>query len=229
MAEDRVRVWTCILYPDDLEKNNIDLITAINNLHIPCLLSPLHDPDNVANKKLIIGVFDPDNVRKPHHHLMLSFDGKKSSGIVKSYLYEQFPKGIGCSIPLQVSSPKGLARYFIHLDNPEKQQFKGKWAELQCFGGFKVDDFLEPSSSEKYRYIKEMMQFCNDNEIYEISDLMNICNSEYPDTWGYILCMTSTNVMKTFLDSKRYKHEQYCKKQREIAEHEKDKIHSKKI
>lgn len=229
MADERVRVWTCIIYPEDCEKNNININNAINNLHIPCLLSPLHNPDKVAKNKLVLGEFDPNNVRKAHYHLMLQFDGKKSSGIVKSYLYEQFPKGVGCSIPFAVSSPKGLARYFIHLDNPEKEQFKGKWADLKCFGGFKVDDYLEPSSSERYRYIKEMQAYCNEHDIYELSDLMNICNSEYPDTWGYTLCMTSTTVMKAFLDSKRYKYEQYCKKQREIAEHEKDKRNSKKI
>ena len=64
MSDSRVRVWTCILYPDDLKKNNIDINTAISNLHIPCLLSPLHNPD--TKEKLKLGEFDPNNVRKKH-------------------------------------------------------------------------------------------------------------------------------------------------------------------
>ena len=220
MSENRVRVWTCILYPDDLKKKKINIDDAINNLHIPCLLSPLHNPD--TTDKLKLGEFDPNNVRKKHYHLMMSFEGKKSQAIVKSYLYEQFPCGVGCSIPFEVSSPKGLARYFIHLDNPEKQQFEGKWESVKCFGGFKIDDYLEPSSSEKYRYMREMRKFCFDNDIYELSDLMQICDESFPDTWGYVLSMYCTVPMKAFLDSRRYKLEQKMKRERDINEFRKN-------
>ena len=213
MADERVRLWTTILYPKDLKKRfdidprnegyEFDLIKLISSLNIPAVLSPLHcpDPENI----------NPEEQRKKHYHLMLSFEGKKSEAQVSTYLGSIFPDHCGWVRPIQVASAKALVRYFIHLDQPEKQQFKGKWETITTFGGFKLDDYLEPSSSEKYKYVLEMQHYCIEHKIYEISDLMEVCSQIAPDTWGYVLNMCCTLTMKHFLDSRRYKHEKEIK------------------
>lgn len=208
MADDRVRLWTCILYPDDLRRKKYDINSCLSSLNIPLCLSPLHNPDEkTASKVVNDNEFDPNKQRKKHYHLLLAFEGKKSFTQVCKIMNSIFNDHVGWSIPMEVFSAKGLVRYFIHLDNPEKQQFPAKWQAITCYSGFKIDDYFEPSSSEKYFYIREMKRYCRDHNIYEISDLMDIADDLHPDTWGYILSMCSTLPLKVYLDSRRYIHE----------------------
>lgn len=199
MADNRVRLWTTILYPQDIKRKYPDYVLneLISSLNVPAVMSPLHapDPDNIA----------PEEQRKKHFHLMLAFEGKKSLHQVEMLMESILPDHVGWVRPMEVASAKGLVRYFLHLDQPEKQQFSGKWQAMTTFGGFKLDDYLEPSSSEKYLYIRQMKEYCRKHHIYEISDLMDIADELYPDTWGYVLSMCCTIPIKVYIDSRRHK------------------------
>ena len=63
--DDRSRVWTFVCYPESVREGWRD---ALDDLHIAWAESPLHDKDTNAD----------GSAKKPHWHVLLVFDGKKS-------------------------------------------------------------------------------------------------------------------------------------------------------
>ena len=101
----RARNYACVVYPDSAPTNWQDILSG----HcVPAFISPLHDKDfNVTGEP-----------KKPHYHVVLMFDGKKSVNQVTE-IFQSFG-GVGCEV---VKSIRGYSRYLCHLDNPEKAQY----------------------------------------------------------------------------------------------------------
>lgn len=182
--ETRTRNWTIVVYPDSAPENWRDILDAI---HIEWVESPLHDKD-----------IDPTGEpKKAHYHVLLMFGGIKS--------YEQvleITQMLNCTIPKRVHNAKSLVRYMAHLDNPDKAQYD--MSNIVSHGGVDVADLLKPSSAERYTYIKEMKQWCNEHSIVEFCDLFNYAADERFDDWFPLLCDSCCFVMNQFLKSKRH-------------------------
>src|SRR5690625_5484226 len=69
-----------------------------------------------------------DTHKKAHYHVLFMFDGVKSYNQVKS-----IADSVNAPIPQIVGSAKGLTRYMLHLDNPDKAQYDS--SDLQAFNG----------------------------------------------------------------------------------------------
>lgn len=148
MADNRTNLWTFCIYPGDSAPENF--FQVIQNWHIPCLLSPTHDPE--------------DEDTKDHIHVMMYFGQgqKKSYEQVMEYVHQ-----VNGSPAKRVDSRNGLTRYFIHYDDPEKQQgyqindMFVHWSEkdLICVSGFEIGDafgsFLK--DEEFYKYIEDLI------------------------------------------------------------------------
>ena len=101
----RGRNWTIIVYPDSAPDDWRD---QLDQLHIQWIESPLHDKDT-----------NPDGtVKKAHWHVLLLFDGNKSYQQVKDITAK-----LNTVNPQRVESARGMVRYMVHLDNPEKYQY----------------------------------------------------------------------------------------------------------
>lgn len=183
-SKNRTRNWTIVVYPDSAPENWRDIL---DDNHIEWVESPLHDKD-----------VNPDGTpKKPHWHILLLFGGVKS--------YEQvveFVKPLNCPIPIPCHNAKSLVRYMAHLDNPDKHQYD--MSKIIAHGGIDVADLLKPSSSERYTYIHEMMDYCNQEGIDEFEDLMNYAAKEHMDDWFPLLCDSCAFVISLFLKSKRH-------------------------
>ena len=165
---------------------------------IPAFISPLHDRD--------INPGDTGEVKKAHWHVMIMFEGVKTPEQAK----EVFSKinGVGCEV---VKSLRGYARYLCHLDNPEKAQYQE--SDVRCLGGA---DYVGTIglAIDKYKALKEMMDFCRDYEVYAYSDLLDYACQERFD-WFRVLCDNGTVVIKEYLKSRSW---QYLQKNRAIKE-----------
>lgn len=184
--DDRARNWTFLVYPDSAPSEWRDIL---DGLHLEWAESPLHDKD----------VNGDGSPKKPHWHVGVFFDGKKS--------YEQvleLSKAVNGTVPQRTHNVKSLIRYFAHLDNPSKAQYSV--AEVIAHGGFDLHSALAPSSAERYEIIREMMKFCCENDIFEFSDLSQYAMDNYFDTWFPVLTDHNTFVMQTFLTSRRHKY-----------------------
>jgi len=182
--DDRTRNWTFILYPESAPPNWRDVL---DDKHISWIESPLHDKDD-----------NPDGEqKKPHKHILLLFEGKKSYEQIKEITDE-----LCATIPQKAASAMGLVRYMAHLDNPEKHQYS--ISEIIGHGGADVAEYLKPTKTVRYSLIREMMNFVEDNDITEFIDLAEHARNERFDDWFPLLCDNSAYIMELYIKSKRH-------------------------
>lgn len=183
----RSRSWTCEVYPIEgnppAPSNWRDLI---NEERIQWVESPLHDKD-----------VNPDNTpKRPHIHILLIFDSVKNFGQV-----EELTKKLNGPIPQICHSTKGLVRYFVHMDNPEKYQYNK--VDIIAHNGAEIKKYLA-GEDQRYDTIREMMEYVNKHNIIEYSDLLNYAAANEIE-WFRSLCDNSSYVMSLYVKSYRHK------------------------
>lgn len=185
----RCRNFATIVYP---ESAPADWIQILSQQFIPTFISPLHDKDiNPTGEK-----------KKPHYHVILMYEGKKSIEQVSSVF--ELINGIGVE---KVNSIRGYARYLCHLDNPEKAQYNIDDVKSICGADYSGVIGL---AIDKYKAIREMIEFCNDNCVSSYSKLLEYCSENRFD-WFRVLCDNGTVVMKEYLKSKSWTESKYLK------------------
>lgn len=177
----RNRNFSSIVYPESAPEN----WQAILVEHfVPCFISPLHDSD-----------LDPTGEpKKPHHHVMIMFDGVKTNEQAKE-IFDSIG-AVGCEV---VKSLRGYARYLCHLDNPDKAQYQIE--DVLSFCGADYTGVIG-LAIDKYKAIGEMIDFCDDHGILSYAELMSYCRTNRFD-WFRVLCDNGTYVLKEYLKSKR--------------------------
>lgn len=182
-AGTRTRNYATVVYPESAPKNWMEIVS---DLKVETIISPLHDSD----------INPTGEPKKPHYHVMIMWESVKTKEQVME-IFKSFG-GVGCE---SVNSVRGMARYFCHLDNPEKFQYPEE--NVITYGG--ADYFkLIGLAVDKYKAIREMIEFCIENSIVEYSDLMEYCmlNNE---GWFRVLCDNGSVAMQNYLRSKRHK------------------------
>lgn len=157
----------------------------LSEMCIPCFISPCHDKD-----------INPDGkFKKPHFHVMLMFDGVKTSEQVQS-IFSQIG-GVGLEI---VQSIRGYARYLCHLDNPEKNQYSTD--DVVSFGG--ADYFSVISLvTDKYAAISDMLDYIDSENINSYFLLLDYSRKNRQD-WFRVLCDSGSYVIKEAIKSRSY-------------------------
>jgi hypothetical protein len=188
----KTRNWAFVLYPESAPENWLDMLT---DEHMPILVSPLHDKDRAKD----------GNIKKAHYHIVIMSDGpisqKRANEIIEPYYGTQSAE--------YVKSLKGYARYLAHLDDPEKFQYDP--SEIIALGGADLNELLKPSRSDKYQYIGEMIDYCDDNNVFEFSDLLKYARKERQNDWFPVL-VDSAYLMSRYLTSLRFAEESRLRK-----------------
>lgn len=182
----RSRNFATIVYPESAPDNWANIL---QDLKVPSLVSPIHDLDT-----------NPDGeVKKAHYHVLLKFGGKKSKEQVNE-LVGMFG-GVGCET---VQNFRSYARYLCHLDNPEKTEYN--ISDVLSFNGI---DYINEigTPADKYKGIREMMEFCIENRVYSYATLLEYAMDQRED-WFRILCDNGTYVIKEYLKSRSWEKEQ---------------------
>jgi len=178
----RTRNYACVVYPDSAPSDWLDIISEAK---LPVFVSPLHDKDTNPTGE----------PKKPHYHVVVAYENKKTVDQARSF-FESFG-GVGCET---VQSLRGYARYLCHLDNPEKVQYSSE--DVRCFGGVDYASTIG-LPTDKYKAIREMIEFCNDNEVESYAKLLEWASDNRFD-WFRVLCDNGTVVMKEYLKSKTW-------------------------
>lgn len=178
----RARNFATIVYP---ESAPADWMDTLRDQHIPAFVSPLHDRDLLKD----------GTKKKDHFHVMLMFDGKKSTEQVRE-MFELFG-GVGVEV---VGSMRGYARYLCHLDDPQKAAYNIDFV-TQIAGANYAD--VIGLAIDKRTAIAEMQEYCVANDVNEFSALMDYAAENRPD-WHNVLCTSGTVVMSAYLASRRY-------------------------
>lgn len=191
MADDRSRNFATVIYPESCPDNFIDIIS---DWHLPAFLSPLHDSDINANGEK----------KKEHYHLLVMFRGKKTRESVKE-LFEQI-NGVGCE---KVLSIDGYARYLIHIDNPEKAQYKA--SEVREFGGACYAETIARSADEN-RKIFELTDLIIEKDIDNVLDAYVMCRNLDREDLNEQLTRKSTLWFSSLCKASAYKRKQMQEK-----------------
>jgi hypothetical protein len=151
-ADGRSRVWACIVYPESAPENWRDVL---DDAHIPYAISPLHDRDENADK----------TPKKPHWHVLFICEGKKSQEQM-----DELSKLVNGTICQRVQSAKGMARYLIHQDNPEKAQYSKN--DIECHGGLDIGPYLINNAATQRELSKQIVTYILENGTEDIIDLI---------------------------------------------------------
>ena len=178
-SDTRKRNFATVVYPESAPEGWRDILAGY---FVPAFVSPLHDRD-------INATGEP---KKPHYHVMVMFEGKKSEEQVKA-LFESIG-GVGLEV---VESLRGYARYLCHLDNPEKAHYNP--SDVVSIGGAAYS-YSIGLVADKYKAVREMIAFCKANQIVSYAELLEYAAVEQ-DTWFRVLCDNGTVVMKEYLKS----------------------------
>ena len=205
----RSRNWVFIVYPDSAPE---DWRTIIDDYHVEWVESPLHDRD----------VNPTGEQKKPHYHVLVMFSGLKSYDQVK-----EISDSVNAPRPFICQNLRSMVRYFAHLDNPEKAQYS--YTDILVHGGADLSDLVKPTSTERYKYIAEMMDFVDENEISEFYVLLQFARLEHMDDWFPLLCDSCSYVVKAYVDSKRYHKEDDLKHELNQKIYDYDKLKEKFI
>lgn len=184
-TDTRTRNFATIVYPDSAPEAWQEILSQ---QFIPAFISPLHDKDTNPTGE----------PKKPHYHVILMFEGKKSVEQVNEIF--NLIGGVGCE---KVNSIRGYARYLCHLDNPEKAQYEQ--SAVRSMGGA---DYVGTIGLvlDKYKAIGEIIDYCKENNIVSFADLLEYCRDERFD-WFRVLCDNGTYVVEKYLKSKSWTNE----------------------
>lgn len=178
------RNWATVGYPESLP---IDWLDKINDLHVQCAISPLHDKD-------VDGLGEP---KKPHYHVIFCFDGPTTYKHVK-----EICDTIGFTNPQVCMSLRGTYRYHLHLDDPDKYQYDDR--DRKLLNGFDTTNVEALTTTEVNKIIKTLVEFIEDNDIIEYRDLIFNLKEE---TNLYDVAIRHTVFLNSYITSKRHKFE----------------------
>jgi len=168
--------------PDDWQERLIEM-------HIPCLISPLHDKDE-----------DPDGARKkPHWHVLLMFETVKDFETQVKPIFDEIG-GVGRE---QVNSARGYARYLCHLDNSDKAQYNIE--DVKAYGGA---DYLAITHlpTDDILALRGVFDFIRVNQIQSLAELIDICSDYYPD-WFSMISMSRGYIVDKYIKSVTWEQE----------------------
>ncbi len=151
-------------------------------------MSPYHDKD--AN---------PDGEpKKPHYHLLITFEGMKTDKQVRELISEV--NGVGLEV---INSIRGYARYLCHLDNPEKFQYNPD--DVVEFGGAEYINLIL-LETDKVRICAEMVTFIDENDIQSYAEFANYCIM-YHYSWFRALTINCSMPIMMYIKSKQWEKE----------------------
>ena len=184
-AKPRTRNYSTVIYPESAPENWQQILA---DSHVMAIASPLHDKD----------VNPSGELKKPHRHITVMYDAPKTMEQARA-LFSTIG-GVGCEA---VQSIRGQARYDCHLDNPEKAQYDIK--DVIEFNGADYQALIS-LPSDRYGAIREMVAFIELNNIYSFSELFRWC-AENNERWFRALCDNSAYIIKEYVSSRLYTHE----------------------
>lgn len=178
----RARNFATIVYPESAPEHWQETLAEC---FVPAFISPLHDQDiNPGGEQ-----------KKPHYHVVVMFEGKKSDAQVKE-IFDAIG-GVGLE---RVNSIRGYARYLCHMDNPEKAQYAPEQVRSLCGADYTGTIGLV---TDKYKAIKEIIAYCKEKDVFSYADLLEYCAEERMD-WFRVLCDNGTVVIKEYLKSRSW-------------------------
>lgn len=132
-------------------------------------ISPCHDAD-----------VDPETgeLKKAHHHVLLTFSGKKSLNVMRSLAAEIGSDIVANGYIEPVHDKSAYFTYLYHGDSPDKASYNRE--DIVCFGGYNP-----PVDVQQGYLFKRILALIADKEITTFDRLL-LCTCDDEEIFGYI-------------------------------------------
>ena len=177
----KARYWTVVVYP---ESSPADWVEKVKQTHLAYMISPIHDRDVTA-----VG-----DTKKAHYHLVLMWENPTTFSNVREVL-----KPITEVCPQAVNNLGRLARYLVHMDDPDKAQYDV--ADIQA-GGVDVEEMLY-SQNNRAKQFELVHRYCLEHNITEYKDLLDKTLDD--DMTVYHAAINNVSTVKAYLISWEHK------------------------
>lgn len=180
------RIFSGIGYKESMKDNWIQLLEETG---LAIAISPYHDKD----------IEPTGETKKAHYHILFKFEGPTTLKHITNICKE-----IGIVQVRKIESLRGMYRYHLHLDSPDKYPYEDK--DRILLNGFDPKDAEALTATEIDRITTAILAFIDDNNILEYSDLLyefrtNYCNNMLT------VAKSHTILFNTYIKSKRHKRE----------------------
>ena len=190
MAE-RSNWWEIILYPESLPEYWRDVI---EDTKVPAILSPKHNMDVYTKydekkaKKLLEDETDLREIerllkikegvkKKDHYHLLVNYGNGANKSI--SQVQEDFINPLNAKkYPNPVKTDRGAVRYLVHMDHPDKFQYR--LDEVTIFNGFNCKDYFDISNGDIDNLNTDLCNFIDNHSIANYYELERITREWLP-------------------------------------------------
>lgn len=178
------RIWASVGYPESLPTDWKDKLIETG---LQIAISPLHDKD----------INPTGELKKPHYHIIFNYEGPTTYNHVK-----ELCDSLNMTIPIKLESLRGMYRYHLHLDNPEKYQYDDR--DRILLNGFDPKSVDALTATEIDKITTEILAFIDDNDILEYSDLLY--EFRVNDLVNMLnVAKSHTILFNTYIRSKRHK------------------------
>lgn len=177
------RDWAFCVYPSSCPSNWIEIL---QETRLPIAISPLHDKD-----------INPDGShKKPHYHILVRYEGPTTLNHVKD-----LTKLVNGTIPIKIDSARGMYRYHIHIDNPEKYQYDDRdRILLNGFDNSLLNTFTEMEFDKMENEIIDIIEAYNMTEYH---DLLHFLRKNEYINYLYV-AKKRTLMLNAYLKSRKY-------------------------
>lgn len=194
------RNWAFVMYPESMPA---DWFEILEKTGLPFAISPLHDKD----------INPTGESKKPHYHVICQYGNTTTAKNVKENVCDK----VNGTIPIKLESIKGMYRYHLHLDNPEKYQYDDR--DRIFINGFDVSNVNALTQTEVQKIIKDLTSLIIDNDIYEYADLLNLLLENDLNNM-FIVASSHTIYFSTFINSRRNKFKDREKEKNSKRQHQ---------
>jgi hypothetical protein len=150
----KTRTYTGVFYPGEGVVPLVPLIEHMKAVMLPGIISPIHAAD--------------DKQTKPHVHFMVDYPNAVRLETARSDYGEVAANGY-----LEpVRSRKAMMRYFLHLDDEDKEQLNQEDVLTVC--GAIFDTTQDLTADDIQRILIEIQDYCDQAHILEYADLCKV-------------------------------------------------------
>ncbi len=167
----RTRNYATIVYSESAPQDWQEILAS---LHIPALISPLHDRDMTADGE----------IKKPHYHVIVMFSGVKTQKQAKDIMTKI--GGVGAEA---VNSLTAYARYLIHEDNPDKAQYSANDVVALSGADYETITYIPP---DELSVIVDIIDYIYKNQIRSFARLVNVCKNKNKE-WLRVIVLKKTS------------------------------------
>jgi hypothetical protein len=160
------RTWHCIGYEDSLDPN---WRVELEELCVSGMISPCHDKDVWSDQDELQATYEERHrldypiiagePKKPHWHLMLCFTSDKSQR-----QFDEIVKPLGFVRTQRTADRNAMARYFCHLDQPDKYRYAV--SDCEFLGAYDPGDTMSPKWAEGKYVWHEILEIARGYEYF---------------------------------------------------------------